>query len=84
MGEFVRRVADDHWLLVKPGIIVAYERGSVEAETLSCESYQASLGDLSVDGQPPFTAVSYVCGDQTPAAGIRCSSKTIGIPKKRV
>jgi hypothetical protein len=48
---------------------------------LGCEIYQASLDDLSNDGPPLFVGASYVCGDQTPAAWIRCDHRIVTIPK---
>lgn len=45
------------------------------------EAYQASLDDLTTEGEPVYAAVSYVCGDQTPVKQIRCGRKSIGVPK---
>ena len=44
-----------------------------QARRLRCEVYQASLDDISSDGEPNFAALSYVCGSPTLTQHVWCA-----------
>ena len=48
-----------------------------QARDLRCEVYQASLDDVSSDGQPLFAALSYVCGSPTLTQRVWCGGEYI-------
>jgi hypothetical protein len=44
-----------------------------QARRLRCEVYQASLDEISSDGEPKFAALSYVCGSPTLTQHVWCA-----------
>ena len=65
--------------LLPPGRPDDSQRDSLDSQSrqLRCEVYQASLDDISSDGQPSFAALSYVCGDPALAQHVRCGQDYI-------
>jgi hypothetical protein len=71
-----------HIRLVKlfpPGYFEKSKRHNLRSQSrqLRCEAYQASLDDISSDGQPLFAALSYVCGNPAPTRQVRCGKDYI-------
>ncbi|KAM0694277.1 hypothetical protein Q7P36_006404 [Cladosporium allicinum] len=50
---------------------------SPQSRQLHCEVYQASLDDISSDGQPLFAALSYVCGNPALTRYVWCGQDCI-------
>jgi hypothetical protein len=77
-SRHIRLIALYHKSLSKDGI----EASDVsEKPCLHCDVFQASLDDISTNGQPFFMALSYVCGDQMNLRQIGWGSGSVGIPQ---